>query len=118
MRGGDRGLELSGDLPQNAWYFDRKITLPSGEVGELETRHRIKERTGSLVRKHRYTRKAADGEILEQEETEQRLRFFTDVALKNLFQKTGWRIEKEIDNLGDGDEDDLVYVATVYLKGA
>ena len=53
------------------------------------------------------------------EETEQRLRFFTDVALKNLLKKTGWEIEKEIENLGDGDGDgdDLVYVATFYLRG-
>jgi len=26
-------------------------------------------------------------------------------------------VEKEINNLGDGDEDDLVYVATLHLKG-
>ncbi len=109
--------ELSGDLPRNAWYFDRKITLPSGEIGELETRHRIKEQTGSLIRKHRYTSKDVTGKIIRREETEQRLRFFTDVALKNLLKKTGWQIEKEINNLGDGDEDDLVYVATLYLKG-
>lgn len=108
--------EISGDLPQNAWYFDRKISLPSGEIGELETRHRIKEQTGSLVRKHRYTRKGVDGKVLEREETEQRLRFFTDLALKNLFKKAGWEIAKEIDNLGDGDEDGLVYVATVFLR--
>ncbi|MFT6862467.1 MAG: hypothetical protein ACJAVK_001025 [Akkermansiaceae bacterium] len=113
--------ELSGGLPQNTWYFDRKITLPSGEIGELETRHRIKEQTGSLVRKHRYTSKDAAGKIMQQEETEQRLRFFTDVALKKLLKKTGWKVEKEIINLGDGDgdgnEDDLVYVATLHLKG-
>lgn len=109
--------ELSGDLPQNQWYFDRGITLPSGEKGELETRHKIKETSGSLVRKHRYTMKDAAGEVLRMEETEQRMRFFTDVALKGLLAKTGWEIEKEIVNLGEGDDDDLVYVATFHLKG-
>jgi hypothetical protein len=54
---------------------------------------------------------------VKREETEQRLRFFTDVALKNLLNKTGWEIEKEINNLGEGDDDELVYVATLYLRG-
>ncbi len=107
--------ELSGDLPQNQWYFDRGIQLPTGEEGELETRHRIKEQTGSLVRKHRYTMRSRSGEIVRQEETEQRLRFFTDVALKNLLKKTGWAVKKEIYNLGDGEEDDLIYVSTLHL---
>jgi len=109
--------ELSEDLPANEWYFDRGISLPSGETGELETRHKIKEQSGSLVRKHRYTMKDAAGKVVKKEETEQRMRFFTDVGLKNLLKKTGWEIEKEINNLGDGEEDDLVYVATLCLKG-
>jgi hypothetical protein len=61
--------------------------------------------------------KDAAGAVVRAEETEQQLRFFTDVALKNLLKKTGWEIEKEIENLGDGDGDDLVYVATFYLRG-
>ena len=110
--------EISGELPQNQWYFDRSIQLPTGELGELETRHKIKEQTGSLTRRHRYTLKDADGKIVRQEETEQRLRFFPDAALKSLLKKTGWKIKKEIFNLEpDGDDDDLVYVATFHLKG-
>ncbi|MFT6240359.1 MAG: hypothetical protein ACJAQT_002446 [Akkermansiaceae bacterium] len=109
--------ELSGDLPANEWYFDRGISLPSGEMGELQTRHKIKEHSGSLVRKHRYTMKDAAGEVVKKEETEQRMRFFTDVALKNLLKKTGWKVAKEIYNLGDGDEDDLIYVSTLHLTG-
>ena len=108
--------ELSGDLPQNEWYFDREIDLPSGGSGVLETRHKIKERTGSLIRKHRYTLKDELGDFVKREETEQRLRFFTDVSLKNLLKKTGWKIEKEVVNLGEGDIDDLVYVTTLYLQ--
>ena len=110
--------EISGELPQNQWYFDRSIQLPTGELGELETRHKIKEQTGSLTRRHRYTLKDADGKIMRQEETEQRLRFFSDAALKSLLKKTGWKIEKEIYNLEpDGEDDDLVYVATLHLEG-
>lgn len=109
--------EVSGELPQNEWYFDRSIELPGGELGELETRHKLKESSGSLTRRHRYTLKDAAGNIVKQDITEQRLRFFTDVGLKKMFENTGWEIEREIENLGDGEDDDLVYVATFWLKG-
>ena len=110
--------EISGELPQNQWYFDRSIQLPTGELGELETRHKIKEQTGSLTRRHRYTLKDAEGKIVRQEETEQLLRFFPDAALKSLLKKTGWKIGKEIFNLEpDCEDDDLVYVATLHLEG-
>lgn len=109
--------EISGDLPQNKWYFDRGIELPTGEYGELETRHKLKEQSGSLMRKHRYTMKNVVGEVVRQEVTEQRIRFFTDVSLKALLKKTGWVVKKEIDNLGEGEDDDLVYVATLHLTG-
>ena len=107
--------EISGDLPPNEWYFGRKVVLPTGETGELETQHKIKEQIGSLVRKHRYTLRDASGNIVKREETVQRLRFFTDVALKNLLKKSGWKIINEINNLGEGDDNELVYVATLHL---
>jgi len=107
--------EISGDLPQNEWYFDRDVVLPIGGTGELETQHKIKEQIGSLVRKHRYTMRDASGNVIRREETVQRLRFFTDAALKNLLKKSGWKIEKEIKNLGECDDDELVYVTTLHL---
>ena len=107
--------EISGDLPQNEWYFDRDVVLPIGGTGELETQHKIKEQIGSLVRKHRYTMRDASGNVIRREETVQRLRFFTDAALKNLLKKSGWKIEKEVKNLGESNDDELVYVTTLYL---
>ena len=109
--------ELSGDLPANRWYFDREISLPEGGTGLLETRHRIREESGSLVRKHRYSLKDKAGEVVAREESGQSLRFFTDVALKKLFAKTGWEVEREIVNLGEGDDENLVDVATFWLRG-
>ena len=109
--------ELSGDLPQNQWYFDRSIQLPTGEIGELETRHKIKEQTGSLTRQHRYTLKDKTGRILRQETTRQSLRFFPDATLKKLLKKTDWQIRKEIHNLDpESDHDDLIYTATLHLS--
>jgi hypothetical protein len=110
--------EVTGDLPQNEWYFDRGIRLPTGEMGELETRHKIKESSGSLTRKHRYTLKDKSGSVVREEITEQALRFFPDASLKKLLKNTGWEIEKEIYNLGESEEDDLVYVATMHLRGS
>ena len=81
----------------------------------METQHKIKEQIGSLVRKHRYTMRDASGNVIRREETVQRLRFFTDAALKNLLKKSGWKIKKEIKNLGEGDDDELVYVTTLHL---
>lgn len=107
--------EILGDLPQNEWYFDRDVVLPTGETAELETQHKIKQQIGSLVRKHRYTLKDASGGIVKREETVQRLRFFDDLTLKRLLKKTGWEIEKEINNLGQDAENELVYVATLQL---
>jgi hypothetical protein len=109
--------ELSGDLPSGQWYFDREIELPDGSTGLLETRHRIREQGGSLIRRHRYSLKDASGKLLQQEETEQRLRFFTDRSLKKLLASAGWTVEREINNLGEDDEDDLIYVATLWLRG-
>jgi hypothetical protein len=57
----------------------------------------------------------ASGNVIRREETVQRLRFFTDAALKNLLKKSGWKIEKEIKNLGESNDDELVYVTTLYL---
>jgi hypothetical protein len=110
--------EVTGDLPQNEWYFDRAIRLPTGEMGELETRHKIKESSGSLTRKHRYTLKDKSGSVVREEITEQALRFFPDASLKKLLKNTGWEIEKEIYNLGESEEEDLVYVATMHLRGS
>jgi hypothetical protein len=109
--------ELSGDLPGNRWYFDREIALPNGGTGLLETRHRLREQNGRLMRKHRYTLKDASGQVVRREETRQDLRFFTDAILKKMLATAGWVIEREIANLGEGDEDDLVDVATFWLRG-
>jgi hypothetical protein len=57
----------------------------------------------------------ASGNVIRREETVQRLRFFTDAALKNLLKKSGWKIEKEVKNLGESNDDELVYVTTLYL---
>lgn len=46
--------ELLGDLPENQWYEDHKVTLPDGREGLLETRHQLDRKQRLLKREHRY----------------------------------------------------------------
>ena len=47
--------ELLGDLPENEWYEDHKVTLPDGRRGLLETRHRLDHARQTVEREHRYS---------------------------------------------------------------
>lgn len=47
--------ELLGDLPENQWYEDHRVTLPDGRQGLLETRHRLDRRRQLVEREHRYS---------------------------------------------------------------
>lgn len=47
--------ELLGDLPENQWYEDHKVTLPDGRQGLLETRHRLDRPRQLVEREHRYS---------------------------------------------------------------
>ena len=46
--------ELLGDLPENEWYEDHRVTLPDGREGLLETRHRLDHERQQVEREHRY----------------------------------------------------------------
>ncbi len=47
--------ELLGDLPENQWYEDHRVTLPDGRTGLLETRHRLDRPRQLVEREHRYS---------------------------------------------------------------
>lgn len=47
--------ELLGDLPEDEWYEDHKVTLPDGREGLLETRHQLDHDQQLVKREHRYT---------------------------------------------------------------
>lgn len=47
--------ELLGDLPENHWYEDHKVTMPDGRKGLLETRHRLDRARQIVEREHRYS---------------------------------------------------------------
>lgn len=47
--------ELLGDLPENEWYEDHRVTLDDGRSGLLETRHQLDPTRQVLQREHRYS---------------------------------------------------------------
>lgn len=47
--------ELLGDLPENEWYVDHKVTLSDGRKGLLKTRHRLDRGRQILHRDHLYS---------------------------------------------------------------
>jgi SAM-dependent methyltransferase len=47
--------ELLGDLPENEWYEDHRVTLEDGRCGLLETRHKLDHARQILQREHRYS---------------------------------------------------------------
>ena len=69
-----------------------------------------------LRREHRYLLKDEKGEVIREDKTKQRVRFFADGELEKMIKKAGWKITKEIQNFGESDEDDIVYVITLYLE--
>ncbi|MGJ8698324.1 MAG: class I SAM-dependent methyltransferase [Verrucomicrobiaceae bacterium] len=108
--------EVSGELPQGVWYHDRDLKLPDGLTGEMRTRHFLDDKASVLKREHRYRLKSADGNVLREDRTKQRVRIFADGELEKMIEKAGWRLGKEIQNFGEEDEDDVVYVITLFLE--
>ncbi len=112
-------IELSGELPQGKWYPDQELTLPEGKIGKMWTRHKVDERKATLKREHRYQLLDASGEVKREEMTRQTIRWFADGALERMLSRSGWQIEKEIQNFGtplEEGEDDLVYVITIHCR--
>jgi SAM-dependent methyltransferase len=80
--------ELLGDLPENKWYDDHKLTLPDGRTGLLKTRHRLDHERQLLHREHRYS---LSGNEPITHESKQTIRWFEHVELLNLLGRCGFR---------------------------
>jgi len=110
-------IELTGEVPAGKWYEDRELALEDGCVGKMWTRHKVDERKATLKREHRYKLVDASGKTLREETTKQTIRWFADGTLERMLKNSGWEIEKEISNFGEEmEEDDVVYVVTLFLK--
>ena len=83
--------ELLGDLPENAWYEDHKVTLADGRQGLLETRHRLDRARQLLEREHRYS---LAGNPPLTHHSRQTIRWFEHAEIISLLAACGFRVER------------------------
>jgi SAM-dependent methyltransferase len=83
--------ELLGDLPENEWYDDHRVTLPDGRTGLLETRHRLDHSQQIVERDHRYSLSGNPPQI---HESHQSIRWFEHAQLFVLLETHGFGVER------------------------
>jgi SAM-dependent methyltransferase len=83
--------ELLGDLPENQWYEDHRVTLPDGREGLLETRHRLDRKRQLVEREHRYT---LSGNPPLTHHSRQTIRWFEHAQTIALLARCGFRVDR------------------------
>jgi SAM-dependent methyltransferase len=83
--------ELLGDLPENQWYEDHRVTLPDGREGLLETRHRLDRRRQLVEREHRYS---LTGNPPKTHRSRQTIRWIEHPELIALLADCGFRVDR------------------------
>ncbi len=83
--------ELLGDLPENEWYEDHKVTLPDGRLGLLETRHRLDHERQIVEREHRYS---LSGNPPVTHESRQAIRWIEHRQLLAMLARCGFRMDR------------------------
>lgn len=83
--------ELLGDLPENQWYEDHKVTLPDGRKGLLETRHRLDLERQIVERQHRYS---LTGNPPLTHQSQQMIRWFEHGQAVDLLKDSGFWVER------------------------
>lgn len=85
--------ELLGDLPENQWYEDHRITLPDGRVGLLETRHRLNRTDQIVEREHRYF---LSGNPPQNHHSRQSIRWIEHAQMIAMLGKCGFQVNQFI----------------------
>ena len=83
--------ELLGDLPENQWYEDHRVTLPDGRKGLLETRHQLDLEKQTVERDHRYT---LSGDPPREHVSKQTIRWIEHQQMLSLLTECGYRLER------------------------
>ncbi|GAA5127062.1 hypothetical protein GCM10023212_31300 [Luteolibacter yonseiensis] len=83
--------ELLGDLPENEWYVDHKVTLTDGREGLLETRHRLDHERRQVTRDHRYT---LTGDPPQTHLSQQVIRWIEHTEMLSLLEQCGFRMDR------------------------
>ncbi len=85
--------ELLGDLPENQWYEDHKITLPDGRAGLLETRHQLHKQRQIVEREHRYS---LSGDPPLTHHSRQSIRWIEHTQIIPMLHACGFRVDRFI----------------------
>jgi SAM-dependent methyltransferase len=85
--------ELLGDLPENQWYEDHKITLPDGRTGLLETRHQLDKERQIVEREHRYL---LTGDPPQTHHSRQSIRWIEHAQIIPMLHHCGFRVDRFI----------------------
>lgn len=83
--------ELLGDLPENEWYEDHRVTLADGREGLLETRHTLDFERQWVEREHRYT---LSGDPPQEHSSKQVIRWIEHGQMISLLAGCGFRVER------------------------
>lgn len=83
--------ELLGDLPENEWYEDHRVTLPDGRLGLLKTRHRLDHERQIVEREHHYS---VSGSPPLEHVSKQQIRWIEHPELIDLLAECGFRLER------------------------
>lgn len=82
--------ELLGDLPENEWYEDHKVTLPDGRHALLNTRHSLDLTHQILTRDHRYS---VSGKPPLTHESQQILHWYEHAQIVTLLAECDFRVD-------------------------
>jgi SAM-dependent methyltransferase len=85
--------ELLGDLPENQWYEDHKITLPDERIGLLETRHHLDKKRQIVEREHRYS---LSGDPPQTHHSRQSIRWIEHTQIIAMLSECGFRVDRFI----------------------
>lgn len=88
--------ELEGDMPENEWYVDYEVEQLDGRVALMATKHVLEREERVLRRWHRYAWQSAEGEILEEHESEQTVRWFEEEEIAREFAHLGLEVERAV----------------------
>lgn len=83
--------ELLGDLPENEWYEDHRVTLADGREGLLETRHTLDRARQIVHREHRYF---LSGNPPLRHTSHQAIRWFEHGQTLHLLAESGFRADR------------------------
>ena len=99
--------ELAGELPEDEWFEDYRISLADGSTATVETRHILDRAQRLLDRRHRYRVHDPAGAESARHESSQRLRWFDKGELESIIETAGFKITRRIAEFDpDADPDD------------